>query len=149
MQDEKEPPANYIELKTSVHPRSHHQHWTFKRYKLIKWWAQSYLAGVPKIICGFRDSNGCVQELQSYNTLAIPRLVRDDDNLWDSSICLNFLDRFLVWMKLMVVKSGPDFVYMFSWREPFVEVTVSEVCDGSSPVLPKWFLNNSRDVMTV
>ncbi|XP_068674928.1 decapping and exoribonuclease protein-like [Montipora foliosa] len=135
-------PANYIELKTSIQPHHHNQHFSFKRYKLIKWWAQSYLAGVPKIICGFRDHHGNVKELQTYNTLAIPRLVRDEEGLWDSSICLNFLDRFLTWMKEVVTKSGPDVVYMFSWKEPFLEVTVSEVLDGSDRFLPDWYLES-------
>lgn len=134
-------PANYIELKTSVQPHHHNQHFTFKRYKLIKWWAQSYLAGVPKIICGYRDHNGFVKELQTFNTLAIPRLVRDK-GMWDSSICLNFLDRFLGWMKEIVRKSGPDVVYLFSWKEPFIEVTVSEIVDGSHRVLPDWYLES-------
>lgn len=135
-------PANYIELKTSIQPHHHNQHYNFKRYKLIKWWAQSYLAGVPKIICGFRDHHGQVRELQTYNTLAIPRLVRADEGLWESSICLNFLDRFLEWVKTVVVKSGPGVVYLFSWKRPFEEVTVSEVLDGSRSVLPDWYLES-------
>lgn len=137
-----EAPGNYIELKTSVQPHHHNQHFTFKRYKLIKWWAQSYLAGVPKIICGFRDHHGTVKQLQTYNTLAIPRLVRDEEGLWESSICLNFLDRFLAWVKTVVAKSGPDTVYMFTWKEPFEEVTVSEVLGGSHRVLPDWYLES-------
>ena len=140
-QENGDAPANYIELKTSVQPHHHNQHFTFKRYKLIKWWAQSYLAGVPKIICGYRDHNGFVKELQTFNTLAIPRLVRDK-GMWDSSVCLNFLDRFLGWMKEIVRKSGPDVVYLFSWKEPFTEVTVSEIVDGSHRVLPDWYLES-------
>lgn len=97
---------------------------------------------MPKIICGFRDHHGQVRELQTYNTLAIPRLVRDDEGLWESSICLNFLDRFLEWVKTVVVKSGPGVVYLFSWKRPFEEVTVSEVSDGSRSVLPDWYLES-------
>lgn len=140
--DHGEAPANYIELKTSLKPHNHHHHYTFKRYKLIKWWAQSYLAGVPKIICGYRDHNGQVKEFQTFNTLAIPRLVRDEENLWDSSICLNFLDRFLDWVKTVVVKSGPGVMYTFSWREPFEEVTFTETSDEVHCVLPDWYLEN-------
>ena len=62
--------------------------------------------------------------------------------MWDSSICLNFLDRFLGWMKEIVRKSGPDVVYLFSWKEPFIEVTVSEIVDGSHRVLPDWYLES-------
>lgn len=62
--------------------------------------------------------------------------------MWDSSICLNFLDRFLGWVKEIVRKSGPDVVYLFSWKEPFMEVTVTEIVDGSHRVLPDWYLES-------
>ena len=42
------------------------------RYKLMKWWAQSFLVGVPKIVCGFRDDDGIVKNLQSFRTSMIP-----------------------------------------------------------------------------
>lgn len=101
---------------------------------------------MPKIICGFRDHNGQVKELQTYNTLAIPRLVRDEEGQWDSSICLNFLDKFLCWVKSVVVKNGPDVVYMFSWKEPFEEITVSELSVGTHRVLPDWYLESFGNV---
>ena len=101
---------------------------------------------MPKIICGFRDNDGQVQELQTYNTLAIPRLVRDEEGLWDSSVCLNLLDRFLSWVKSVVVKNGPGVVYMFSWKHPFEKITVSELSDGTHHVLPDWYLESSGKV---
>ena len=42
------------------------------RYKLMKWWAQSFLVGVPKIVCGFRDDDGLVKSLQPFKTATIP-----------------------------------------------------------------------------
>ncbi len=42
------------------------------RYKLMKWWAQSFLVGVPKIVCGFRDDDGIVKSLQNFKTSMIP-----------------------------------------------------------------------------
>jgi len=43
------------------------------RFKLIKWWAQSFLIGVPKIVCGFRDDDGIVHRLEEFKTQDIPR----------------------------------------------------------------------------
>jgi len=43
---------------------------------LIKWWAQSYLVGIPKIVCGYRDDNGIVHRLETFNTLGIPNMVQ-------------------------------------------------------------------------
>jgi RAT1-interacting protein len=39
----------------------------------MKWWAQSFLVGVPKIICGFRDDDGVIHNLQTFRTVDIPR----------------------------------------------------------------------------
>ena len=39
----------------------------------MKWWAQSFLIGIPKIVCGFRDNEGIVQHLQTFKTVDIPR----------------------------------------------------------------------------
>ena len=38
----------------------------------MKWWAQSFLVGVPKIVCGFRDDDGIVKNLQHFKTSMIP-----------------------------------------------------------------------------
>ena len=39
-------------------------------------WPQSFLAGVPRIIVGFRDDAGVVKELRPLETMKIPRMVR-------------------------------------------------------------------------
>lgn len=38
----------------------------------MKWWAQSFLVGVPKIVCGFRDDDGIVKQVQQFKTATIP-----------------------------------------------------------------------------
>ena len=38
----------------------------------MKWWAQSFLVGVPKITCGFRNDDGVVKVLQTFKTAEIP-----------------------------------------------------------------------------
>lgn len=44
------------------------------RFKLIKWWSQSFLVGIERIICGFRDDDGVVQHLQNFNTKDLPKM---------------------------------------------------------------------------
>ena len=76
-----------MELKTSrmiEHPR---QQDTFHRHKLLKFWIQSFLGGVPHICCGFRDDAGLVHELRMLKTLEIPRMVRSKANMWDPGTC--------------------------------------------------------------
>ena len=52
------------------------------RHKLLKFWPQSFLAKVPTIVVGFRDDNGFLRGVQSYETLALPRLVRGKPGMW-------------------------------------------------------------------
>jgi RAT1-interacting protein len=46
------------------------------RFKLIKWWAQSILIGIPKIVCGFRDDGGVVKRLEEFDTESLPLISR-------------------------------------------------------------------------
>ena len=83
-------PQSYVELKTSRVIYTDRNKASFKRYvcinanynavfisicrhKLMKWWAQSFLVGIPKIVCGFRDNEGIVQHIQHFKTVDIPR----------------------------------------------------------------------------
>ncbi|CAO0796606.1 unnamed protein product [Mucor circinelloides] len=75
-------PSNYIELKTSRVIESERNQYSFDRYKLLKFWAQSFLVGVPRVICGFRDDQGIVLDVVQFKTLEIPRQVREKRNTW-------------------------------------------------------------------
>lgn len=33
----------------------------------MKWWAQSFLVGVPSVICGYRDDDGVVNEMEEFD----------------------------------------------------------------------------------
>lgn len=54
------------------------------RYKLLKFWAQSFLVGVPKVTVGFRDDDGQIVKVEDFATLNIPRLVRGRPGSWVS-----------------------------------------------------------------
>ena len=60
--------------------------------------------------------------------------------MWESNVCLNFLNKFLEWVKLVVVEDNAEKVYMFEFREPFMYVTVREGTT-SEAFLPNWFTN--------
>lgn len=77
-------PSNYIELKTSRIIQTERNQYSFDRYKLLKFWAQSFLVGVPRVICGFRDDDGQILDVVQYKTLEIPRQVREKPNTWVS-----------------------------------------------------------------
>lgn len=93
------PRINYVELKTSAEMSAHDKGAAsrFER-KLLKFWIQSFLLGVPRIVVGFRtdDMQGRLLRLQEFATTAIPKMVREQGNKsWDSAVCINFAADFL------------------------------------------------------
>eukprot|EP00118_Oscarella_pearsei_P004300 m.18146 g.18146 ORF g.18146 m.18146 type:complete len:395 (+) comp27606_c0_seq2:157-1341(+) len=137
---EKDGSSDYIELKTSRHIDRDRQNHSFLKFKIIRWWAQSFLIGVPKIICGWRDDDGFVKRLETFKTLELPRLVRDRESMWDPSVCLNFCHQLLVWIQSVITEDNPKIAYLIEWKSPFREVTVKVLPENSSYVfLPDWY----------
>ncbi|XP_074648892.1 decapping and exoribonuclease protein-like [Tubulanus polymorphus] len=134
----------YIELKTSrefTHPR---QKTSFKRYKLLKWWAQSYLAGINRIICGFRNDDGIVERLQSYEVDNLPKMAQEVPGSWRPDVCMKFYDAFLSFVKETVIEDDPKVVHLFRF-DPDVrrdEVFIEEQRRDSPYVfLPDWYIH--------
>ena len=93
--ENKDEPINWIELKTSAEIDNDKDVLKYER-KLLKFWIQSFLLGVPKIIVGFRDRNGILQRLEEMETKNIPGLVKKrGKDTWDGNLCINFTASFL------------------------------------------------------
>lgn len=93
--EEKGAPINWIELKTSAEIRSDRDMDNFER-KLMKFWIQSFLLGVPKIIVGFRSRDGVLVKLEEIETANIPTTAqRRGRARWDGNTCINFASAFL------------------------------------------------------
>ncbi|KAI9189475.1 decapping endonuclease targeting mRNA [Blastocladiella emersonii ATCC 22665] len=150
--------GTYVELKThrlGAHPRAH-AGW---RAKLLRVWAQSFLAGVPTVAVGFRDDDGIVRAVVRYRTLELPRAVRGAHDAWDPQLCLRFaadaVDRIVAAVR-DASSSGSEgeaghpraFTIRFSPRTRAVHVlhTPGGTGDPTAPapgcrrVLPDWFL---------
>jgi RAT1-interacting protein len=64
--------------------------------KLMKFWIQSFLLGVPKIIVGFRTRDGILAEVKEIETHTIPETVNSGPNpQWNADMCVNFAAAFL------------------------------------------------------
>ena len=64
--------------------------------KLMKFWIQSFLLGVPKIIVGFRSQDGILKRVEEMDTGSIPGIVkRRGKGTWDGNMCINFAATFL------------------------------------------------------
>lgn len=93
--ESKDEPVNWVELKTSAEIENDRDMLKFER-KLLKFWIQSFLLGVPKIIVGFRSKQGILQRLQELETRHIPDMVmKNGKGTWDGNICINFTASFL------------------------------------------------------
>ncbi|XP_064651593.1 decapping and exoribonuclease protein-like [Lineus longissimus] len=143
-------PKTMVELKTSrllTHPR---QESSFMRFKLKKWWAQSFLVGIPKIICGFRDDDGIVRELKTYRTMEIPNMVRDKPNMWNAGICFNFLNAFLSFVKkVMVMDNSTRSPYVFRYKPKVSRDKVVWEChppDSMYSFLPDWYVQDDAEL---
>jgi len=99
-------PIPWIELKTSELPTNPKQDTKFER-KLLKFWAQSFLLGVPKIIVGFRSPDGFLLKLVEHQTQKLPSMVKKQgQGTWDGNTCINFAAAFLEFIKATVVGEG-------------------------------------------
>ncbi|KAK5077125.1 decapping endonuclease targeting mRNA [Lithohypha guttulata] len=114
-------PVNWVELKTTSELVNEKEQTKYER-KLLKFWAQSFLLGVPKIIVGFRDQQGWLQRLEELDTQTIPdKILKSSRRLWDGQICINFASVFLEWLKSTITTEG---VWRIRKREksPVLEV---------------------------
>ena len=84
-----------MELKTTAEIRSDRDLDNFER-KLMKFWIQSFLLGVPRIVVGFRSRDGVLVKIQELETSAIPHTVQQRGRAgWDGNACINFASVFL------------------------------------------------------
>ncbi|PFH48775.1 hypothetical protein AMATHDRAFT_64726 [Amanita thiersii Skay4041] len=145
-------PDTYVELKTSQEVLSAQDADRFQR-KLLKFYFQSYLLGVPEVIVGFRSPKGILLKTQSYQTAHIPRLVRGRRDAWDPLLCLEWGYDILSFFKERIMAdindgAPPDTV----WRARFVpshavlfqkldRAGVDEVVAGEDRIgfLPRWY----------
>ncbi|XP_026542689.1 decapping and exoribonuclease protein isoform X2 [Notechis scutatus] len=134
-----QPPSCYVELKTSKVMHSPAQRRSFYRHKIIKWWAQSFLPGVSRIVAGYRGPDGSVVGLETFETMKIFRLIRDDPGCWKPAVCMNFCAAFLAFLKTVVTEDNPKLVHLFAWN-PGQPVSFTVHQDSHYCFLPDWYV---------
>jgi RAT1-interacting protein len=135
----------WVELKTSEElPPPQRQLYRdilkFER-KLLKFWAQSFLLGVPKITVGFRSKAGVLRGLQTFNTHELPGMVRRGTGCWDGNVCINFAAAFLAWLKETITEEA---VYSVVLKKKSGVVQVTKVKEGTGGVVSEEFLMWNR-----
>ncbi|XP_041830847.1 decapping and exoribonuclease protein [Melanotaenia boesemani] len=133
------PPACYVELKTSVEICTPKQRSNFHRFKLLKWWAQSFLPGVPRVVAGFKDHDGVVVSVETFPVSKMSQLIKNEENCWKPTVCMNFCCDFLSFVKRVATEDNHKVVYLFSW-EPRRDVSFSVHNDSRYSFLPHWYI---------
>jgi RAT1-interacting protein len=119
----------WVELKTAQQPVTQKDDIKYER-KLLKFWAQSFLLGVPKIVVGFRSPDGHLLKLVEHETQKIPSVVkRQGQGTWDGNTCINFAAAMLEVIKTTVQGDG---VWRIQRRQKDGFVEIFQV-DGVSP----------------
>lgn len=127
----------YIELKTSIKIG---RYCGFNRERRVKWWLQSHLLGVKYILCGYRDDYGVVRECEWYEVREIPTLMAAADNPCNTKVCLNFLDKFLTFVRSTVEDEHAPHVITKHSEDKRFEMRIDKT--GSYKFLPLWFVKH-------
>jgi RAT1-interacting protein len=134
-------PIPWVELKTAEELPRNPQHRDVLKYerKLLKFWAQSFLLGVEKVIVGFRSKQGVLRGIDVYDTGRIPGMVRRGTGCWDGNVCINFTAKFLEHLRATVTAEG---VYRISLKKRAGVIEVVKVAEeGSGGIVSKEFLD--------
>ncbi|KAJ3676290.1 hypothetical protein LUZ60_003702 [Juncus effusus] len=115
----------YIELKTS-RELEYHTEEKYEREKLLKFWIQSFLAGVPYIVVGYRNDAGVLVRTERLTAKDITQRVKMK-NYWQGGVCLAFTDEVLCWL-YGTVKDDEDYILQFMPPFQRLELLKAESC---------------------
>ena len=95
------------------------------RYKCMKIWIQSYLAGVDNILIGFRNEKGIVVDIKTFSLNWFKNKISNFDKrtrqkIFQGNVCLNFTDNMLQFIKENC--KSQDVVYRVVLKQPWKEV---------------------------
>ena len=128
-------PIPWVELKTSAEPPSNHfrEIQKFER-KLLKFWAQSFLLGVPTIIVGFRTQDGHLTRITEIETQKIPGQVSRGEGAWNGNVCINMTAAFLEFLKKTIM--GKDGVWRIKRSKNSREIELFQIeATGTGQIL--------------
>ncbi|KYQ88571.1 hypothetical protein DLAC_11304 [Tieghemostelium lacteum] len=106
---------DYVELKTCKEIVDHKGAFVYKKFKLFKFWLQSYLAGVRKIVVAMH-SDFVIKSVKELNTLEIPSLTKD---IWKPDHCLLHGNEILEFIK---TNTQPNHKYLLQFNHPDINL---------------------------
>lgn len=146
--DDQNDPIPYVELKTSANFASQDRKEAVKfERKMCRFWAQSFLLGVPKVMVGFRDAHGYLERLEEWQTLNIPNFVkRQGLQTWDGNVCINFAAAFLDFLRNHITGEG---TWTIERRRGAKEITLHKISDQyATDIVPPSFREHRASLQT-
>lgn len=139
-------PNDFIEIKTAAIIKNDRNEEYFNR-NLKTWWAQCYLSGISRVVCGFRNEQLTVKEIRN---LTMNDMVRSGQNHWNQGNCLNYLNSFLTFVKkTMKDVDDPSLIYEFYWApgDEVINCYINRepVGDNDHQVLYDWYTKEFAD----
>lgn len=130
---------DFVEIKTIPSATEGKRCGKIHQYKLLQWWAQCCLTGTEQVICGYRDENFLVNEIDIFT---LRDLVELGSRFWSPYVCNGFLKQFLDFAKEEVKKDGPDVMYEFKC-EPVGRRGIRVACTESEPTPDRFVIPES------
>lgn len=133
-------PIEFVEVKTKKREEHPQQLRNFKRFKLRKWWCQSFLAGIDSVFVGVRNNKGIVEKIERMRVGDMAEIGASD---WSGSICMNFCIIFLDTVKAAMQDiDDPNTVIKFSFNPQLSNRILHEKFPGKSDLsfLPEWYI---------
>jgi RAT1-interacting protein len=146
--DRLEDPIPWVELKTSQEMQLNNPREIVKyERKLLRYWAQSFLLGVPKVMVGYRTQDGSLTRIEELETQRIPSMVKRRQHTWDGNVCINLTAAFLEFLKQTVVGEG---VWRISKRRNGRSIELHRMTDaGTGDVIKESFKMHREKLRTL
>lgn len=128
--DPKKPLSRYVELKTTKAIRNSRDAKNFEA-KIFRSWLQCFLAGIPKIVYGFRGENYELCAVEEYKTSDLPQFLKNSrvtppQNRWNGNDAIAFYAVFLAWMN-DTVKDGHSYRLRYRAGSPYIELVEGKI----------------------
>lgn len=121
----------YVELKTFRSLETSKDRYVFERHKLLSFWIQSYIVGVPRVRCGFRHNETFrLEKQQVFQTTKLPRY---SSEYWDPQVCLYFADQVFHWLASVVTEDQR--VYTVHYEPQRHQVSLNPSIDAKKKTL--------------
>ncbi|XP_033341171.2 decapping and exoribonuclease protein isoform X1 [Megalopta genalis] len=114
--------------------------------KLLRWFLQSHLVGIQRIICGCRDFKGVVNRIVE---LKIDKIREDSQKNWDFEICKKFAIGFIDRIREIVSLNYDNCMYQFIYEPGRNRINVVTSRPDPDPeseytFLYSWYVNAAR-----